>query len=116
MTSGTAVFERWGCRAEELGRQTDAATSLVAWYLAEGIASLCSVIPVDVVIIGGGMAKLPGLHDEVTAHLRGASGNYPPVPFAESGPVIVPPGLGDDAGVLGAIEIARMASRAGEDG
>jgi len=57
------------------------------------------------------LSKLPGLHAEVAMALDDASGLYPPVPFAEGGPVITRPVLGDDAGVLGAIELARFATR-----
>lgn len=109
MASGTAMKERWGSRADELGSDTSAATHLEARYLASGIAVLCSVVPVEAVIIGGGVSKLPRLHEYVAESLSDASGSYPPVPFAEGGPLIVPPGLGDDSGVRGAIELAKLA-------
>jgi fructokinase len=108
MASGTALRQRWGRGAEDLGHLTGMATSLEAWYLARGIAGMCSVVPVDMVIIGGGLSKLPGLHSEVAAALPEASGLYPSVPFAEGGPIIAQPELGDDSGVLGAIELARI--------
>jgi fructokinase len=109
MASGTAMKKRWGSPADELGSDTSAATHLEARYLASGIAVLCSVVPVEAVIIGGGVSKLPRLHEYVAESLSDASGTYPPVPFAEGGPLIVPPGLGDDSGVRGAIELAKLA-------
>lgn len=111
MAAGPAVRARWGARAENLDHLTGAATRLEAWYLARGIAGLCAVIPVEMVVIGGGLAKLPDLHAEVATALAEASGLYPPIPFAESGPVVVAPELGDDAGVRGAIELAKLATR-----
>jgi len=111
MAAGPAIRARWGSRAENLDHLTGAATRLEAWYLARGIAGLCAIIPVDMVIIGGGLAKLPHLHAEVTTALGEASGLYPPVPFAEGGPAVVAPILGDDAGVRGAIELAKLAIR-----
>ncbi len=111
MASGTAVRDRWGTDAQNLDHLTSAATRLEAWYLARGIAGLCAIVPVDVVIIGGGLSKLPNLHAEVSKALVEASGMYPPIPFAEGGPQIVAPGLGDDAGIRGAIELARIATR-----
>jgi len=111
MASGAAVEQRWGTSAERLDRLSDAATRLEAWYLARGIAGLCTVVPVDVVIIGGGLSKLPGLHAHISMELTEASGLYPPVPFAEGGPIVIPPELGDDAGVLGALLLARSATR-----
>lgn len=110
MASGTAVRERWGMPAQNLGSLTSSATRLEAWYLARGIAALCTVVPVDVVIMGGGIAKLPSLHSEIAKELDAATGMYPPVPFGEGGPRIVPPDLGEDAGVIGAIELAHRAA------
>jgi fructokinase len=107
MASGTAIRERWGRSAEVLGNQERAALDLESWYLAHAIAGLCAVIPVEQVVIGGGVAKLPDFHERVSGMLSGASGGYPAVPFATGGPEILPPELGDDAGVIGAIELGR---------
>ncbi len=107
MASGTALEQRWGVAAEDLGETAGPALELEAWYLAHGIAVLCAVIPVEQVIIGGGVAKMTGLHAAVADGLVSASGKYPAVPFADGGPEISSPGLGDDAGVVGAIELAR---------
>jgi fructokinase len=107
MASGPALEARYGRPPEALApHDAEAASDLVAHYLAHGIVSMCSVIPVMRVIIGGGVANLPGLRERVVSGLPDASGLYPPIPFAEGGPEIVAPGLGDDAGVVGAIELA----------
>lgn len=114
MASGPAIAARWGVPGESLGADTFAAAlDLEGWYLAHGIAGMCAVVPVETVVLGGGVAHMAGLHDAVGAALVQASGLYPPIPFAEGGPRIVPPGLGDDAGVLGAIELARTARELG---
>ncbi len=111
MASGTAVRERWGMPAQDLEKLAPSATRLEAWYLARGIAGLCAIVPVEQVIVGGGLSKLPGLHTKVAEALDDASGRYPPVPFAVGGPEIVPPALGEDAGAIGAIELALRANR-----
>jgi fructokinase len=107
--SGTAIRARWGRPAEALGESLDDAIRLEAWYLAHGIAGLCSVVPVEKVIIGGGVSHLAGLHSTVAAALPEASGGYPPIPFGFGGPVICSPTLGDNAGVMGAIALGRKA-------
>ena len=107
MASGTAIRERWGVSADALGATAVEALDLESWYVAHAIASLCAVIPVDQVIIGGGVSKMPGFHASISAVLPQASGGYPAVPFAAGGPQVLAPGLGDDAGVVGAIELAR---------
>lgn len=108
MASGTAMQERWGKPADDLGEETASALELEAWYLAHAVATLCAAVPVEQVIIGGGVSKMPGLHSAISSALPIASGGYPFVPFAENGPQILAPGLGDDAGVIGAIELGRI--------
>lgn len=114
MISGTAIQQRTGRRAEDLGEQTDEIMGLVAWYLASGIANLCAVVPVDIVVIGGGVSRLPGLHGAVASNLEEASGTYPPIPFADGGPAIVAPELGDRSGIIGAILLAEGPIRGSE--
>ncbi len=110
LASGTALATRFGTMPETMSTdQKDRASDLAAHYLAVGIVGLISVVPVEVVVIGGGVAHLPGFHQRVTASLERLAGRYPTVPYGEGGPLIVPPSLGDDAGVVGAIELARRA-------
>lgn len=110
MASGPAIAARWGAPGQSLPPATlSAARDLEAWYLAHGIAGMGAVVPVETVVLGGGVAHMEGLHTSVAEALPEASGLYPPIPFAEGGPAVVPPALGDDAGVLGAIELARFA-------
>jgi len=107
MASGTALNERWGRPAESLGDETTKAVAIEAWYLAHGIASVSAMVPVSQVIIGGGVSRMEGLHAAVSAVLPSVTNGYPPVPFAGGGPEILKPGLGNDSGVVGAIELAR---------
>jgi fructokinase len=109
MASGTAISERWGSAAHDLGPRVREALRFESWYLAHAVATIGAVVPVEQVIIGGGVSKMPGLHVSISAMLREASGGYPAIPFSMGGPHIIPPGLGDDAGVVGAIELGRAA-------
>ena len=110
MASGPAIEARWGAPGHMLeGETLMAARDLEAWYLAHGIAGMGAVVPVETVVLGGGVSHMEGLHAAVSVALPDAAGRYPPIPFAEGGPKVVPPDLGDDAGVLGAIDLARSA-------
>ena len=86
-----------------------AAAQLAGRYVGIGVFALCTVVPVETVIIGGGVANLAGFHASVRRSALAASNGYPPVPFAGGGPSIVPPALGDDAGVVGSVELGRSA-------
>ena len=108
MASGTALAARFGTRAEDMDANTaEQARNLAAFYVADGIVTMCSVVPVETVVIGGGVAHMGGFHDGVRRAVAAIAAGYPPVPFDEAGPTIVAPALGNDAGVLGAIELAR---------
>ena len=114
MACGPAIHDRFGVPADALDDdQRKKAVDLVAWYLAQGIAAMACVVPVETVVIGGGVAKLPGVHAATAERLSEIAAGYPPVPFAEGGPSVVPPAFGDDAGVLGAIVLARQAGGVG---
>ncbi len=69
-----------------------------ARYLALGIVNVASVLSPELIILGGGVMKTPGLLTSVRALLRKET--YAPMPK------LVRPALGDRAGVLGAIALA----------
>lgn len=111
MASGPTFEDRFGDRLEQLSDDdTATALDLLGWYVGHGLVALLAALPVTVVVIGGGVSKVPGFHDAVSRAASDASGGYPPVPFSSRGPTIVPPALGDDAGVIGAIELGRQAA------
>ncbi|MDX6512791.1 MAG: fructokinase, partial [Gaiellaceae bacterium] len=76
---------------------------LEAEYLALGLVNVICLLSPQRIIIGGGVMKepslLPRVREQVTSVLAG---------YVEA-PEIVPPALGDRAGVLGALELARLA-------
>jgi fructokinase len=76
---------------------------LEAEYLALGVINVVSVLSPQRVIVGGGVMNEPGLLDLVGSRLQGLAARYVDLPE------LVPPALGDRAGVLGALELARLA-------
>ena len=108
LASGGAMAERWGARPEEL-EEGHPGWALEADYLALGILNLTLVASPERVIIGGGVLEHPPLLGMVRERLPGLMGGYIGAP--ELGPDIdrylVAPGLGDRAGVLGAIALAQ---------
>jgi fructokinase len=62
------------------------------------------------VIVGGGVMERPALLPMVRRRLRELVAGYLDIPLLDEdiGSYLVPPGLGDDAGVLGAIALAQL--------
>jgi fructokinase len=112
LASGSAIGQRWGKPAEEL---TDRAEvwELEAEYLALGIVNVICVVSPQRVILGGGVMKQPSLLPLIRARTRELLAGYIAAPELSDGldEYIVGPALGDRAGVLGAIELARLAAQ-----
>lgn len=105
---GLAIETRWGMPARELGTDHPA-WALEAHYLALGLVNLLLPISPQRIIMGGGVMHqrqlFPMIRDNVQRLLNG----YLQVDEVGSqiGEYIVPPELGDRAGVLGAIALAE---------
>ena len=112
LASGGAIRQRWGKPAEELGHR-DEVWQLEAEYLALGVVNVICVLSPQRVILGGGVMKQPSLLPLVRARTRELLAGYIAAPelLDRLDEYIVGPALGDRAGVLGAIELARLAHR-----
>jgi len=100
LASGTAIRARWGRSGEELGDDPDV-WALEADYLALGVVNVICTLSPQLVILGGGVMNQTGLLEAVRVRVRELLAGY------VAAPEIVAPALGDRAGVLGAIELAR---------
>lgn len=103
LASGPALAQRWGRPADELPA-THPAWDLQAWYLAHGILSLLAIVAPTRVVVGGGVSQAEGLHEKINRQLVDlAAGYFPPL---QDQPYVVPPLLGQEAGIRGALLIA----------
>jgi len=100
MASGPAIEKRWGNPAHELPADHPA-WETEAWYLAHGIIGLLAISPPQRVVIGGGVSQMEGLHEKTEALVRELAGGY--FPAVNDAPYIVPPKLGQQAGIRGAL-------------
>jgi fructokinase len=109
LACGPAIAQRWGRPASELPDEHPA-WALEAEYLALGILSIVTVFSPHRIILGGGIMDRAGLMEMVRDRLRELLGGYLESPLLAEriGEYLVAPGLGDDAGVLGAIAMARQ--------
>jgi fructokinase len=102
LVSGPAVIARLGHSLSHT-EPGDAGRALVIDALGQGLASLVLTLSPDRIVIGGGVAKTPGFHAEATERLRHWLGDYVAIPER----FVVPPALGDHAGVAGGIALAQ---------
>lgn len=110
MASGPALAARFGRRAETFSADERAeAVRLVAHYLAGGIASISYVLAPERVIVGGGVAELPGLLDAVRSTLVGRFAGYLVGDPHAAPDFVVAPELGPLAGAAGALVLAEGA-------
>jgi fructokinase len=108
LAAGGAIAKRSGSPPNELP-DDHPAWELEAEYIALGILSIVSVASPHRVIVGGGVMERTFLFESVRRRLRELIGGYLDVPLLgeEIDSYLVPPALGDRAGVLGAIAMAR---------
>jgi len=105
-----AIQDRWGKSPETLPAGHPA-WALEARYLALGAVNfICTVSP-QRVIIGGGIMQHPGLLSMVRASVQELLNGYIQAPQVQEDidQYIVPPALGQRAGILGAIALAQQA-------
>jgi fructokinase len=100
LASGPALATRWGAPPETLPAGHPA-WRLEARYLARGLAAIVATISPRRIVLGGGILHAPGLLDGVRGELTRELGGY------VRAPEVVAPGLGDRAGVLGALALAQ---------
>ncbi|WP_341713080.1 ROK family protein [Erythrobacter sp.] len=107
LASGTAIRARWGA---ELGEVADPqAIALIGSYLGHLAATLAAFHMPEVLIFGGGVMKTPGLLDALREATRESLAGYLDYYDRDLSEIVVPPQLGDDAGITGAISLGRQA-------
>lgn len=103
LASGPAIKARWGMSLSELPVDHPA-HDLIAWYLAQMISILQSVMEPGRIILGGGVMATPGLLNRITEIADSFGRGY----FrGKAVDIVVPPALGDNAGLLGGFALAQ---------
>lgn len=112
MANGPAIEKRWGQRAETLPVDHPA-WELEANYLAYGLASLVCAFSPQRIIMGGGVMQQAHLFPLVRQKTQALLNGYVQAPqvLEQIDGYIVPPGLGSQSGMLGAIVLAEQAAR-----
>lgn len=110
LACGPALQARWGRPASELGAGHEA-WSLEAHYLALAIVNILLTLSPERIILGGGVMQnqflFPMIRTEVVQLLAGYIRD--PGILERADEFIVPPRLGNEVGVLGALALAETA-------
>lgn len=110
LASGPAMAARWKQPAESLPAD-HAAWRLEAHYLALALHGFVCTLSPERIVVGGGVAEHPSLLPLVRAELLTLLNGYVQTPSILEGidGYVVPPALGDRAGVIGALVLADSA-------
>jgi fructokinase len=111
LASGGAIRQRWDAPGDTL-TDNAAVWELEAGYLALGLVNVICTLSPQRIVLGGGVMKQPVLLPLVRREVQRLLAGYVDAPELRDGldEFIVAPALGDRAGVLGAIELARRAA------
>ncbi|HEX2440775.1 MAG TPA: ROK family protein [Methylomirabilota bacterium] len=108
LASAPALAARWGQAPERLP-DDHPAWALEAEYLALGLANVVLTVSPQRIVLGGGVMARAGLLPLVRTRLRAVLGGYVQSRALDEGidDYLVAPALGERAGVLGALALAR---------
>jgi len=108
LASGPAMEARWGTRAERLPADHPA-WEIESSYLADAIINFTLSLAPQRVILGGGVMEQTQLFPMIRKKVQERLNSYLAVKeiLEEIDAFIVPPGLGNKAGMLGAIALAE---------
>lgn len=107
LASGPALHQRWGVPAEQLPPHHPA-WSLEAEHITQALSILVCVLSPQRLILGGGVMQHADLFPAIRLRLPELLNGYvqSPAILEHIDQYIVPPGLGAQAGVLGALALA----------
>jgi fructokinase len=102
LANGPAIIARWGASLSDLPANHPA-HDIIAFYLAQTMVTMQAIFEPGRIVLGGGVMATQGLIARVRAKASDLGGGY----FrSDATNIIVPPGLGDDAGLMGALALA----------
>jgi alpha-1,6-mannosyltransferase len=105
LVAGPGVHARLGKTLSDV-TEDDTGRAGVLDDLGQALASFVATLSPHRIVIGGGVAKAPGLHRDAATRMRHWMGGYQD--NAVSGDdFVVPPALGDRAGIAGGIALAH---------
>ncbi len=109
LASGPAIRDRLGKPLNELPSDHPF-RAILADYLGQLCAQAVLMVSPQRIILGGGVMNAGGLHEPAAERMQHWLAGFIPDARLQRGDFIVPPGLGDDAGLAGAFALAMDAA------
>jgi fructokinase len=110
LASGPAIRARSGASLEALD-EGDAAWELESDYLGQLAAALALMHSPQRIVLGGGVMLQERLFPRIRARMLAWLNGYLPSPELSASDYLVPPGLGESAGIRGALALALECPR-----
>jgi len=108
LAAGPAIEGRWGKKGYELQDRSEV-WEIEAYYLAQALMQYILILSPQKIILGGGVMKQAQLFPLIRQYVQELLNGYVEIPDVET--YIVPPGLGDNAGIIGALVLAYEKER-----
>jgi len=106
LVAGPSIEKRFGKKGFELSSD-HLAWKLEAYYLAQALMNYILILSPEKIVLGGGVMKQLQLFPMIRQQLKELMNNYVAMPDLET--FIVPPALGDNAGITGCLYLAKQA-------
>lgn len=113
MAAGPAIEARWGKPAGELADRSEV-WELESSYIAQALMTLILTLSPQKIILGGGVMHQRQLFPMIRAKVKeNLNGYLQTQELQDLDSYIIPAGLGDDQGILGAVRLAMDAASTG---
>lgn len=111
LAAGPALEARWGVKGNELSADHPA-WAMESYYIAQALVNYILILSPQKIILGGGVMGQPQLFPLVRTQVRELLNGYVqhPAILEDNDTYIVPPGLGNNAGLCGALALAKQAA------
>lgn len=103
LASGPAILARWGADLSALGAGSQA-LEIIGYYLGQLVTTIRAGLMPEIIVLGGGVMKAPGLLEAVRRASEQLNGGYWPKAGSDA---VVLPHLEDNAGLMGAYLLAK---------
>lgn len=110
LAAGPAIEKRWGLKGNEMPADHPA-WEIEAYYIAQSVSSTILMLSPKIVILGGGVMHQQQLYPLIRAYVQRNLNGYinSPVILDDINSYIVAPGLGNNAGLNGALALGLEA-------